>query len=167
MIDKIWELLDHSLNGIINKNDNLPIIWSHQNAARIKKPYLVLSYTTNDVPDHETYDNRIDADGNRTMSSWRKAVIEIQFYDAHDSMRLASLTVSALATERSMLKQMELDCSIGTRLFLQRVPELLNASQYEDRAIYQFDFYYTETLVENVGIIETVIVDGGYERWTR
>jgi len=42
------------------------------------------------------------------------------------------------------------------------VPALLNNSQYEDRAVYHFDFYYTETYVENVGFIATVEVTGGY-----
>jgi hypothetical protein len=62
----------------------------------------------------------------------------------------------------SLDKQVELDVSIGQRLMLQRIPALLNESQFEDRAIYQFEFFYTENNSDNVGLIETVVVDGTY-----
>lgn len=160
MIDKLWTLLDYVMNQANNKN--VPIIWSYQNASRIKKPYIVLDYTTNDLPNFEIQDQFVNANGIRVMSSWRKIVADVQFYDAKDSMALANFMSLALATEASLQKQVELDCSIGNRLFFQRIPALLNESQYEDRAIYQFDFYYTETMEDNVGFIATVIVDGTY-----
>ena len=161
MIDQLWALTDYTLNTLYNKN--VPVIWGYQNAARIKKPYVMLNYTTDDLPDHEIIDKFVDLNGMRVISSWRKAVVDMQFYDAHNSISLASFMASAFATDKSLDKQMELNCSIGTRLFLQRVPALINESQYEDRAIYQFDFYYTEMMKEDVGFIATVIVDGTYE----
>lgn len=160
MIDKLWTLLDYVMNHAYNKN--VPIIWSYQNAARIKKPYIVIDYTTNDLPNFDITDQFVDANGIRTLSSWRKVIADIQFYDAKDSMTLANFMAMALATEASLTKQVELDCSIGNRLFFQRIPALLNNSQYEDRAIYQFDFFYTETLREDVGFIATVVIDGSY-----
>jgi hypothetical protein len=160
MIPKLWTLIDYTLNTLYNKN--VPVIWSYQNAARIQKPYILLNYMTNDLPDHEYYEQFVDGNGYRRIGSWRKAVVDMQFFDAHDSIPLASFTAMALATEASLDKQVQLDCSIGNRLFLQRVPMLLNNSQYEDRAIYQFDFLYTETLGEDVGFIATVIIDGSY-----
>ena len=160
MIGSLWTLTDYVLNTVYNKN--IPVIWSYQNAARINKPYINLNYTLDDLPDHDFSDQFVDANGIRTIGSWRKAVVDMQFYSAHDSLSLASFTATALSTEASLDKQVELNCAIGSRLFLQRVPALINLSQYEDRAIYQFDFCYTEMIPEDVGFIATVIVEGGY-----
>ena len=81
---------------------------------------------------------------------------------AHDSLRLANRLSQLLATEVSLEQQQRLDVSIGNRLMLQRIPALLNNSQYEDRAIYHFDFYYTENYDEDVGFIATVVIEGDY-----
>jgi hypothetical protein len=140
----------------------LPVIWSSQNAARIEKPYVVLDYSSVDVPNHEYY-NQVDSAGYAEVSSWRKAVVDMQFYAGPESYNIASRFVGRLAMEYSIGKQVELDCAIGTRLMLARVPALLNDSQYEDRAIYTFEFYYTERQDEFVSLIETVIVTGEYE----
>ena len=86
----------------------------------------------------------------------------MQIYAEQDSLNLANFVAMSLATDKSMDKQVELNCAIGNRLFLQRVPALVNGSQYEDRAVYQFDFCYTEVFIEDVGFIATVIVDGDY-----
>lgn len=161
MIPGLWELTDYTVNTLGSKGIN--VIWSYQNSPRIDKPYITLNYSNDDLPDHEWYDDQhIDANGYRTMASWRKAVVDMQFYCGPESMSLANYTAMMLVSDLALNKQMQLNVSIGNRLFLQRVPELLNNSQFEDRAIYQFDFYYTESLQESVGLIETVIVDGSY-----
>jgi hypothetical protein len=79
-----------------------------------------------------------------------------------ESHSCASKAVSLLATENSIAKQVHLDVAIGHRIMLEHLPVLLNQSQYEDRAIYQFAFYYTENIPDDVGRIETVILDGAY-----
>lgn len=160
MIPGIWELLDFVLNTTLGLN--IPVIWSSQNSSRIAKSYVMIDFTSNDVPDFDYIDSLVDYQGNRGVSSWRRATISLQFFCGPDSINIASQLATALAFDSSLDKQNELDVSIGTRLFLQRVPALLNESQWEDRAIYQFDFYYTERLTENVGFIVTVIVEGTY-----
>lgn len=158
MIPSLWELLNFSLVSL-----NAQIIWGNQNAARINKPYIMVSYTTVAVPDHEIY-GPVDANGIRINSSWRRAVVELQFYcGQHDSYQYASKAVSLLATNASIDKQWLLDVSIGHRLMLNHVPALMNESQWEDRAIYQFEFYYTENIPDDVGLIETVKVSGEYD----
>jgi hypothetical protein len=160
LIPGIWELLDFVLNTTLGLN--IPVIWSSQNSSRIAKSYVMIDFTSNDVPDFDYIDSLVDYQGNRGVSSWRRATISLQFFCGPDSINIASQLATALAFDSSLDKQNELDVSIGTRLFLQRVPALLNESQWEDRAIYQFDFYYTERLTENVGFIVTVIVEGTY-----
>ena len=160
MIPGIWELLDFVVNTTLGLN--IPVIWSHQNAARVSKSYIMIDFTSNDVPDFDYIDSFVDYQGNRDVSSWRRATVSLQFFCGTNSINIASRLATALALDSSVNKQVELDVSIGTRLFLQRVPALLNESQWEDRAIYQFDFYYMETMTENVGFISTVVVEGTY-----
>jgi hypothetical protein len=160
MIPKLYDLIDHAINTV--GQESIQIIWSFQNAVRVNKPYITLNYTADDLPDHEWYSNKVDYRGFRTMSSWRKAVVDLQVYAAHDSLRLANKLSQLLATEASLEQQQRLDVSIGNRLMLQRIPALLNNSQYEDRAIYHFDFYYTENFDEDVGFIATVVIEGDY-----
>jgi hypothetical protein len=159
MIPALWELLNYSLASLnLNK-----IIWGYQNAPRTEKPYAMVTYTSTRVPDHEIY-GQIDEDGVRINSGWRRAIVSIHFYCGQlESHPCASRAVSLLATENSIAKQVELDVAIGHRMLLEHVPVLLNESQYEDRAIYQFAFYYTENVPDDVGRIETVIVEGNYE----
>ncbi len=126
------------------------------------KPYITLNYSSDDLPDHEWYSNEIDERGIRVMGSWRKAIVDLQVYASQDSLRVANKLSQMLATEASLEQQQLLDVSIGSRLMLQRVPALLNNSQYEDRAVYHFDFYYTELYNEDVGFIATVEVEGNY-----
>jgi hypothetical protein len=42
------------------------------------------------------------------------------------------------------------------------VPELLNNSQYEGRGIYHFEFFYTESLPENIDTFCEVEIHGQY-----
>jgi hypothetical protein len=174
LIPGLWELTDYTINAvrlnlpddptptqpIVNPN-TIDVIWSYQNAARIDKPYIVLDYTTNDIPDHEYY-SPVDAPGFRTMASWRKATVDMQFYCGTDSLKIASWLASMFSSERVLNKEMDLNVSVGTRLFLSRVPAMINTSQYEERAIYQFDFYYTEEIEEWVSWIATVELTGRY-----
>lgn len=155
MIPSLYELLEFSLADL-----GVPIVWGFQNAARINKPYVMVTYTNSGLPDHEIY-GEVDTNGIRVNSSWRRAIVELQFYcGMNDSFSFASKSVSLLATNASIDKQWLLDVSIGHRMMLQHVPALINTSQYEDRAIYQFEFYYTENIPDNVGLIETVEVSG-------
>lgn len=159
MIPALWELTDYTVNTIGRKA--VDVIWSYQNSARIGKPYIILDYTTDDLPDHEYY-SLPDINGNRTFASWRKATVDMQFYCGGDSMKIANYVAMMFASEIIVNKEMDLNVSVGSRLFFSRMPALLNNSQYEERAIYQFDFYYTEEMEEWVGVIESVQVHGEY-----
>lgn len=157
MIPGIWELLNHSLSDL-----NLTIIWSYQNAPRMDKPYVVIDYVDNDLPNFECVDPYIDENGLQDIGSWRRATVSLQFYCGPNSVNIASQSSLRLSSNRSVEKQVALDVAIGNRLMLQRVPALLNNSQFEDRAIFQFDFYYTDHYKDDVGIIEAVEVDGTF-----
>lgn len=158
MITKLWDLVNYTLEPL-----NIDLIWGYQNAARVKKPYCMVNYNSIRLPDHEFY-GLINENGIRMISSWRRATADLQFFCGEfNSYNFASKAASLLAGERSLDKAYQLDVAIGHRLMLQHAPVLLNQSQYEDRSIYQFEFYYTENIEDDAGRIETVIIDGNYE----
>lgn len=160
MIPGIWELLDYVANTV--NNLNLTFVWSYQNAPRMDKPYVMIDYTNDDLPNFGYIDPYIDANGFQEISSWRKATINLQFFCGPNSDQIASQMAMMLGASAALDKQMLLDVAIGDCLMFQRIPALLNNSQYEDRTIYQFDYYYTDHYKDNVGLIETVVVEGHY-----
>ena len=156
MIPGLWDLLEYTLESL-----HAPIIWSNQNAARIAKPYIVLNCATLGFPQHDHY-GQVDDDGVRNQSSWRRATVDLQFYCGWDSLSLADRACMLLKTDRSLDKQVQLDVAIGDRLTLTHVPALLNESQFEERAVYSFDYFYTQHVDENVGVIEEVCFEGKF-----
>lgn len=159
MIPGLWELTDYAVNQIAKKN--VTVIWSYQNAPRIGKPYITLDYTTDDIPNFDWFDDQnITVDGYRSQYSWRMATVDMQFYCGQDSMKLANLVAMSFASETVLYKQGELNVAIGNRLFLQRVPAMINLSQYEERAIYQFNYLYTEEYTDWTSWIGTVEING-------
>lgn len=160
MIDVLYSLVKENLR--LANMDNFGLVFADQNMPRMVKPYIVISLLNIDVPDHVIYDREIDANGIRNIYGWRKAIVELQIHNGLQSLESASRLALCLQSENSLLEQQRLDCAIGQRLFLSYVPMLINQSQYEGRAIYHFEFLYTETYADDVGLIETVIVHGEY-----
>lgn len=141
---------------------NFALVFSNQNMPRLQKPYIVINVMNVEVPDHVLYDREINASGFRNMHSWRSATVELQIYNGIESLTTASTLALAIQSEHSLEQQGKLNCAIGPRLFFAYLPELLNSSQWEGRAVYQFVYFWTETFTEDVGLIETVIIDGSY-----
>ena len=160
MIPGIYDLLDYVVNTMGQLN--LQIIWSYQNAPRVGKPYIMIDYTDDDLPNFPVV-GPVNADGIQNNASWRRATVSLSFYCGPNSDRIASQVALMLGSDSSANKQYLLDVSIGNNLMFQRIPALLNNSQYEDRNIYQFDFYYTDSYNDNVGLINTVVLSGTYE----
>lgn len=160
MIDRLNSLIAANLQ--LANMANFGLVFASQNMPRMVKPYIVMNVMNVDIPDHVIYDNEISVDGYQDIYSWRKATVELQVYNGLESLNSASRLALAIQSENSLLEQQRLDCAIGARLFFAYVPEIVNLSQFEGRAVYQFEFFYTETYKDNVGLIETVIVDGTY-----
>lgn len=160
MIPQLWDLIEYAVND--GKPTTIPIIWSHQNAPRVGKPYILIEYTNVDTPNFDIYMPEVDEYGVQTIGSWRNASVNLQFFFGPDSQRMASQTVFALATERVINKAVELDCAVGQRLFYSSVPALINDSQWESRTIYSFEFMWSENYADQVGVIEYVDITGTY-----
>jgi hypothetical protein len=141
---------------------NFNLVFASQNMPRLQKPYIVINVMNIELPDHVIYGKDINANGFRNIYAWRSATIELQIYNGIESLTSASILALAIQSEQSLQQQGKLNCAIGPRLFFAYVPEMLNTSQWEGRAVYHFIFFYTETFAEDVGLIETVIIDGTY-----
>jgi hypothetical protein len=137
------------------------VVFANQNIPRLVKPYILLNVTNIDIPDHMYY-SMPDASGQITMSGWRKASAEIQVFHGLNSLSAVSNLAMILQSPTMIDYQTSIDCSIGHRLFIGYVPELLNNSQWEGRGIYHFEFYYTESVNDNSGNIDQVVVHGDY-----
>ena len=114
-----------------------------------------------DIPDHVYYSD-LDANNTRTLSGWRKASVEIQLFAGLQSLAYINRLALILQTEVMLEYQAEIDCALGQRLFIGYVPELLNASQWEGRGIYHFEFFYTESITETLDNICEISVSGAY-----
>jgi hypothetical protein len=132
----------------------LPLIHAYQNDGRYTKPYAVIKIDTIQYPQHEQHFPPGE-NGYSVVAGWRKAIVEIQVFgrNAGDIVRQFMLR---LATNTSVMNQVELNVSIGNRLLLSEIPELLNLSQYEPRGIHQFEMYFSEATDDDVGLIEEV-----------
>jgi len=160
MIDSLYKLIEATMgySGIMN----FGLIFANQNISRMPKPYIVMNVMNIDIPDHLIYLNEIDSFDCRVMAGWRKATVELQIYNGIKSLDTASRLAMYLQSEQSLEEQQRLNVAIGARLFFAYMPEIINTSQFEGRAIYHFEFFYTEQAPDYVGAIETVIVDGDY-----
>jgi hypothetical protein len=138
-----------------------PVVFANQNIPRLEKPYVQLNVMNIDIPDHVIY-SIPDASGKVMISGWRKASVEIQIFNGINSLTTVSQIAMILQSTAMLDYQVSIDCAIGQRLFIGYVPELINLSQWEGRGIYQFEFYYTESMDENTGTIDTVTLHGDY-----
>jgi len=138
--------------------EGLPVIFSYQNAARIDKAYISLRIDTVRLPSNDIY-LIVDENGIARTSSWRTAIVELQTFGA-GAGDMARRFAQKFRLETTIQSMQRLDIAIGNRLFLSEVPALLNLTQYEERGIFQFEFMFTEEMDDDVGLIETVEIEG-------
>jgi hypothetical protein len=158
LIDQLYQLVSAA---VTQAGFPWQVVFANQNIPRLVKPYVQLNVTTVDVPDHLYY-TLPDDEGIVTTSGWRKATVEMQVFNGINSLNTISRLAMMLQSTAMLDKQAELDCSIGQRLFMGYVPELLNNSQYEGRGIYHFEFFYTESLSEKVDTIDIIETHGQF-----
>jgi hypothetical protein len=138
------------------------LIWANQNAPRPRKPYVMMNIITTNVPDHDWVDI-VDDQGIEKLSSYRVSTFELQNYglgaDSYSKLNSIVQYFNSSSVNDFMFPR---DVSFGPRLLLTDAPFLTNNSQYEQRSIYQGIFYWTDSVDDDVCLIETVIVDGDY-----
>ena len=143
------------LNDVSQRLEHpIPLIFAYQNSERINKPYGSIRVDTISIPQHELY-LPVQETGYQVFGGWRKATVELQIYGKNSGATARRFALS-LQSNTSTEFQQKINVAIGNRLFLGEVPVLLNASQYEERGVYQFEFYYSDEMDDNIGLIEKV-----------
>lgn len=157
MIDQLYQLVNEGAKRL----GNWPVVFAKQNLPRPQKPYITIDVLNVDIPDHVIYSELDDQDF-VTITGWRKAQVEVQLFNGINSLTSVNTLALALQSVSVLEFQTAHDCSIGQRMFIGYVPEMLNLSQFEGRGIYQFEFFYTESLAEQGYSIGSVEVHGCY-----
>lgn len=160
MIDKLYQLVNEAARRL---GPNWTIIFANQNMPRPVKPYMTINVTNVDIPDHVIYIGPTNTYFNETVYGWRKATVDIQVYNGIESLSTINTLALVLQTTSMVEYQTTIDVSIGQRLFIGYVPEIVNNSQFEGRGIYQFEFFYTESYTEPLSDIAKVETHGDYE----
>jgi len=157
LIDQLYSLVNEGAKRL----GNWPIIFANQNIPRPVKPYISLNVMNVDIPDHVIYMPLTENDEQEVIG-WRKATVELQIYNGIESLSSVNTLALVLQTNQLLEYQNTIDCAIGQRLFIGYVPELLNASQFEGRGIYQFEFLYTESYTDQINSICSAELHGRY-----
>lgn len=152
------QALKEALYTIIQPIMAETVIWPDQNAPRPALPYSTLrlsSITRQGTPHYSDVDNN----GIQTVIAIREAVLQVQ--------RFGDASVEALET---LSEKLDLVTNLD-KLYLQKiavfdkspvtdVAQLLGGLATEPRASIDLSIRWKSSLTDNVGLIETVHVDG-------
>lgn len=127
------------------------LIVSDQNGTRPEKPYATI--TIRSVVPARPIESEVDEDGLIEFHQIQLNTVEVQFFGI-DALNYAEMLGIRLHFETTGWLAEDLNIGISRVGRATRVPELLNASQYEERAILEFTAYDTLTATDNVGLIE-------------
>lgn len=129
------------------------LILSDQNGTRPAKPYATISVRT--IQPDNVQESIPDDDGEVDVWQHQLNTVEVQFFGDNAS-ELANLLSLKLNFPSTSDKAELLNVGIANVSRVIRVPELLNTSQYEERAILEFTAYDVLLATDNVGVIENV-----------
>jgi hypothetical protein len=132
------------------------LILSDQNGTRPAKPYATISVRT--VTPARPQQSIPDATGAIDISQQQLNNIEIQFF-GDNSVELANNLSLKLRFPSTSVLADTLNVGIGRVNQVLRVPELLNASQFEERAILEFTAYDVLSGIDQTDLIEKVEIE--------
>jgi hypothetical protein len=155
---QLYDFLEPITSGL---SPPLQLVFARQNAPKGNKPLAVIDVVSIHLMQHEYY-SLPNVDGIQRLSSMRMANVNLQIF-GHGAGDTARWIAQSMMTETSIQRMQRLDVSVGRRNLLTEIPSLLNGSQYEERGIYQFVFYFTEEMDDDVGLIEAVEYHGTLE----
>jgi hypothetical protein len=132
------------------------LIMSDQNGTRPPKPYATVSLRTIRPARYE--ESEPDDTGDVDVWQHQLNTVEVQIFgdNASDLANMLALKLNYPSThDKAELLNVGI-VNVGSVL---RVPELLNTSQYEERAIIEFTAYDVLLGTDNVGIIESAEIE--------
>lgn len=132
------------------------LIWSDQNGARPEKPYAAVNVRTT-TPMNPVKD-RVGDDGTQRVAQLALRHVEWEFFglNASDLAENAALRLRAETTaDRAKL----LGLGISRVSSYTQTDTLLNTSQFEQRAVIELEVYDSNTLIDDVGLIDGVDIN--------
>lgn len=162
MIQSDYAMLIQGLLGDV-ADGNPEVIVGHDNGPRPAKPYAAIFLEmARPLPRHHGV--LVDDDGNRRVQSHRPSRLQVQcFGDVGRAFELADLISMRLMTEAGIEAALAKNIAWMSQPTLASIPALMDNGDYEDRAILTVETTYNGDIMENVGAIETVVVEANTE----
>jgi hypothetical protein len=138
------------------------LIFADPNAPRPVLPYWTLNVQTNKSLGSATLGQGVTNDGDLEIKGVREATVRIQRLGADSSSLVTDLRDNAFRVtvlEKWQLQNVSL-YNVGD---VQNVPFKLDNSQLEPRAVVDLFIRYGTSLLDRVGVIETVEIAASYE----
>lgn len=146
-----------AIHALVSRFAGLPVVFANENGPRPPKPYIQLRvHTAQQFPLHR---GAVDDAGEQPVTAHRDASVELQCfgpgaYDALDTLAQRLRMDDALAEAEA------LDLAVFDIGMVSQLPVLRDASTYEPRAILELGIRYAVTLVQSVGVIEHLTING-------
>lgn len=162
MIQSDYAMLIQGLLGAVD--DGSPeVIVGNDNGPRPQKPYAaVFLEMARPLPSH--HPSLADVDGNRRVQAHRPSRLQVHcFGKIADAWALADLISMRLMTDAGIEAALAQNIAWNSQPTLASIPALMDNGDYEDRAILTVETTYNGDITENVGAIETVVVEANTE----
>lgn len=143
---------------IVTSIAGMTVIWRDQNAPRPTKPYMTLGFGTSNPSDHPTR-GALTVDGKQDVTKWVTSVLQVMCYGSDSYMRLLDLSTRLGFTTVGDRCQAA-NIGLGRFVSLNNLPVAVDKSQYEDRSILELEVLWVNTLTDEPGRIEQVVVTG-------
>src|SRR5690349_21639534 len=132
------------------------LILSNQNGTRPPKPYATISVRS--IRPARPQDTALDDAGITQIDQHQLNTIEIEIF-GDNAVILANALAAKLRYTSTQYEADRLNVGIVRIDQVLRVPELLNTSQFEERAILEFTAYDVLLGNDDVGLIEHAVIE--------
>lgn len=149
----LYTELEDIIYSWISENIELDIIWKNQNGMRPNPPYItlnILSYTK--LGEKNTLS--VDDDGNREVKYDEDISLEIESFGMDSQNELQKIKDS-IQNESILSSLADQGIVIRNDFAIKDVSSLLDET-IEKRYIYELTLGFVHSIIENVGIIETI-----------
>lgn len=148
-----WALTDNTVTPLI--------IWANPNAPEPKAPCFVLRATLTATPDHSQVSD-VDENGVQTVADQALATVTITGVGPNTYAALEDVATSCRKPS-AVANALALNIALVDRPRITDITGLLNRIQMEERGQLSTTVRFVNTVSDNVGLIETVNMEGTFD----
>lgn len=148
---RAFNFLQEFLQPIVGQE----LIFSEQNGPRPAKPYATLSVRS--ISEQPIIQHQLNGNGIISLAKLQRMIVEVEYFGL-GAFSKAQILGLKLQSPSNVIRGDEFGISVSQLRGVSRVPELLNQSQYEERAILEFTAYIMVEGDDDVGLIEHAII---------